>query len=441
MKTLAGDERDSDRAARSAAAAVARQDASAAAGGSAAGLGSKAIKEQQSVTASDLRKRLWALQRTMWAITDYSRLRGCHRWIAKGFTGASLRWHEPGRASWGGIQTSSSVWASPLSAASISKTRAEEVGTALQNWFQQDSGHAVEFLTLTLAHSRYQSLKEVWDALSYCWRGVTGTAAWRGGARTVGDKTRFGIEHWLKSVEVTHGKSGWHVHLHCLLFLKRGLSTVERESLEARLYSRWRSAAERKKFKAPSRKHGIKLERAVRDKNASDLGSYMAKGAVTSVFESLSWEMTSGQTAKTAKSENRSPFQILDDIRRSGDYSLKNPDVRLWRIWESGSLGRRQMAWSMGAKDLLGVVDLDDSAAEAVEEAPTPGVEVAQIVFEEWTKRREDTGEKLADDLHIRREITDYIAQARDAGEAYSRAERILSARLYASPASRACAI
>lgn len=389
-------------------------------------LGSKATKEHQQISPDDLRKRLWALHRTMWKVTNYDRLRGCHRWIAEGAGAASLRWHEPGRASWGNLQTSASVWASPLSAASISKTRAQEVTTALETWFDQDKQHSVEFLTLTLAHNSDQELSEVWDTLSYAWRGVVATAAWRGGKRCEGDKKTFGVAHWVKSVEVTHGAHGWHCHLHVLLCLDRELSGEERDQLEGNVYARWARAAERRGFKTPSREHGVKLEKALRNKSAQDLGAYMAKGALASVAETLAWEMTAGQTAKTGrKKENRTPFQILDDIRKSGDTSLKNADVQLWRIWERGSLGRRQQAWSKGAKEALGVLVVSDEEAEAQAEELS-SVEVARVRFDEWNKNREN-GQKLRDDLDKRGDIAEYVGRARTKEEAHRRARSVLT--------------
>lgn len=395
-------------------------------------LGSLAIKEHQgkklTVSSDDLRKRLWQLQRTMWKISEFARLRGCHRWIAKGVMNVSLRWIRNGRAEWGNLQTSSSVWASPLSAAAISKTRSEEVSLALQNWFDLGEEHSVEFLTLTLAHNCTQSLKEIWDTVAYAWRGVTATASWRGNSRYEGDKKRFGIEHWLKSVEVTHGKNGWHVHIHCLLFMNKTLSRDARETMENRFYERWKAAAVRKGFKAPSRKHGVKIEQALRDKSVNELGSYMAKGALSSVAESLSWEITAGQTAKEARSkDNRTPFQVLDSIRKSGNFSRKNSDVRLWKEWEKSSLGRRQMAWSKGAKKILGVLDMDDREAEELAEAQDIGHEVAEIDFWEWNRRQEN-GEKLSDDIVKRADILAYVALAKTALEAYERAKTIMNA-------------
>ncbi len=397
----------------------------AASGGIAPALGNMAIKERRGlVSVEQLRSRLWALQKTMWSVTDYKRLRGCHRWLAAGSGAASLTWGNYGSASWRGLQTSSSVWASPLSAASISKTRADQVESALKTWFELGKNHSVEFLTLTLAHNRKQSLT---DTLAYAWRGITGTASWRGGARMVGDRERFGIEHWLKTVEVTHGQNGWHIHIHALFMLDRELTAEEREGLEARVYDRWSAAAQRRGFKSPSRAYGVHLETALRNKNARDLGSYMAKGALSSVAESLSWELAGGQTAKQAKStENRTPFQILDSIRKSGDVGRKNPDVQLWREWEAGSLGRRQMAWSMGAKKALGVLDMDDVEAEELAEQSPNAVAVANVCFDEWNRKTDDG--KLCDDLQKRNEIAAYVAQAKTAEQAYKLAAEVLTA-------------
>lgn len=391
-------------------------------------LGNKAIKSQHPPQAHDLQRRLWALHKTMWKITDYDRLRGCHRWIAGGAGAASLRWHEPGRASWSSLCTSSSVWASPLSAAAIGKTRSVEVSTALDTWFKQGKEHSVEFLTLTLAHNKNQELKDVWDTLAYAWRGVVAGASWRGGKRYEGDKARFGIEHWIKSVETTHGANGWHVHLHVLLLLDKELSQDQRGALENNIYRRWSAAAQRRGFKSPNRLRGVKIEKARKDKNAHDLGTYLTKGSIASVAETLAKEMTAGQSSKEGRAENRTPFQILDDIRKSGDMSLKNPDVQIWRAWEKQSMGRRQIAWSKGSKDALAVNAVSDEEAEQQGEETHTTVEVARVEYEEWNRAREDTGEKLRDDLDTRGDVVEYVAQAKTPGEAHKRAITILRA-------------
>ena len=73
------------------------------------------------VDGSAFSKAIWRLQRTMWGITSFKRLAGCHRWLADNSGSAKIHWTAPGQAHWGGLQQSDSVWASPLSALKISR--------------------------------------------------------------------------------------------------------------------------------------------------------------------------------------------------------------------------------------------------------------------------------------------------------------------------------
>ena len=52
--------------------------------------GNKSTPQGQSAD-QDFSVALWRLQRTMWGITSFKRLAGCHRWLAKNSGGAQLR--------------------------------------------------------------------------------------------------------------------------------------------------------------------------------------------------------------------------------------------------------------------------------------------------------------------------------------------------------------
>ena len=364
-------------------------------------------------------RALWSLQRTMWEITESKRLAGCHRWRAPGTAVARLDWQEEKGARFGGLQDSHSVWASPISAARIGKSRAEEIKCALRTWVGTEdaiTGHDIAFLTLTLRHSPHQSLKEVWDTISKAWAGVTQTAAWRGSNKVAGDKANFGISHWIKSVEVTHGKNGWHVHLHTLLLTEKRLSDAEKELLESRIYSRWSAAAQRKGFKAPSRERGTKLELAATTGDIDSLASYMAKSQLSGL-NGLANEIT-GSVVKAAKGENRSPFQVLESLGEK----KTSVDLAIWYEWETNSHGRRQIAWSKGAKAELGVNDLTDEQIinDLDEEFNAIGYTIATIDAAQWSKIQSDTD--------LRSAITEEVSKANNAPGARVRARRILTA-------------
>src|SRR5699024_9645091 len=190
-------------------------------------------------------------------------------------------------------------------------------------------------------------------------------ASWRGGARYEGDKNRFKIKHYCRAAEVTLGENGWHVHLHVLLFLEKSLAPAERDSLQSRLFDRWKNAIVRAGFKAPTSKNGVKLEEAVKNQDAESMGAYMAKGAIRSIGD----EIARGHQKRARSKKSRTPFQLLDDIgtarENKENYSF---DLQLWHEWEKSSLGRRQMTWSLGAKKELGVLDLTDAESLALDD-------------------------------------------------------------------------
>lgn len=363
--------------------------------------------------------KLWGLQRVLWSITQSKRLAGCHRWRAPGSAVARVDWASEKGARFGGLQDSHSVWASPVSAARIGKIRAEEIRTALKTWVgtaDRKTGHDLAFLTLTLRHSKSDSLKSVWDAVSRAWAGVTQTAAWRGSAKVAGDKAKFGLVHFIKAVEVTHGKNGWHVHVHVLLLTQKTLSEQQKQELESRIYSRWSAAAERRGFKAPTRERGVKLEAAAKAGDMDALASYMAKSQLSGI-NGLADELT-GSVVKRAKGENRSPFQVLESLGEK-----KTPsDLAVWYEWERNSHGRRQISWSKGAKRMLGVDEFsDEEISDGLdEEFAKTAYTVATIPAGQWSKIQTDTDLRLA--------ITEEVSKASTASAARKRARRILEA-------------
>lgn len=382
----------------------------------------KSTARGQGNDSADFSKKLWQLQRTMWGITQFKRLAGCHRWLKDRSGGAYVQW-SPGKAKWAGLQNSSSVWASPVAAVRISKLRAAEIERAVKKWQEKNSDHRVEFLTLTLRHTRDQSLKEVWDAVSYAWRGITQGASWHGGVRMLGDKERFGIEHWLRSAEVTVGKHGWHVHVHVLLFLNQSLDEPDRVLLSERFFQRWKNAALRKGFQAPSKKHGIRVEEAVKRGDAAAMSAYIAKGAVSSIGQ----EIARGQQKQARGKLSRTPFQILADLADHNNFSRKK-DLALWHEWEEHSLGRRQISFSKGLKEELCINDCDDALLEENDKKDfVDGFSIAQVTAENWSASVPGTTVSFSDSMEVRKDVLDYVSCAKDAVDAAKRASYVLN--------------
>lgn len=379
------------------------------------------------------RAKLWRLQRAMWKVTEDDTLRGCGRYRAGHVSHVGLAWRgsEQG-ASFAGLQSSHSVWASPVASAAISKQRQVEVAQALDTWVQ-DYGHSAVFLTLTVRHTADQPLRLLWDAVATGWHRVASGAAWHGGKCTLGDVERFGIRHFIRTVEVTHGKHGWHPHMHAVLLVDKRLSKGEISALRDRIYTRWSKGVASCGLDAPSPDWGINLQPVGEGSEFKALASYMTKGHfgdfaldeedVKRRSERAAWELTGGQMLKRARQGNRTPFQILAEIAENG---VTERDRQLWLEWEKSSKRRRQIAWSEGCREEVGVRATTDEEAE-VSAGGSSGDQgavdqhfmVARIPADEW--------ERIASDVELRCTVTEYVSRSRSAQDAGRRAAVILA--------------
>lgn len=353
---------------------------SAEAGGEAAALGTTATtfrsrrrrrSKQRRISAREAARRavqrsLWALQKTMWKVTNIERLAGCHRW-RRGYGGGSsvvgsgVLVSKRGRSSrFVGLQDSHSVWASPVAAAAISLRRIKETTTAVENFLAGDKARSVAVLTLTLPHSRDMRLAPLLDALADAHAALF-RRVWR---------KRYGVAHYRKGVEVTHGTAnGFHPHEHILLFLDRALSVEDLDAFKAEVHKAWAGLVVRHgaryglRLDAPSWEYGVDVQQADDIDDARALAVYAAKANMET------WTVAAevaGGAFKRAKGSNRTLWQVLEDLGKGRE---DNPqyarDLAIWLEYEESTHGRRQSSWSQGAVAALGVDILDDEDIDA----------------------------------------------------------------------------
>ena len=346
----------------------------------------------------DWERYIMELQRVMWMITEDKTLAGCHRWRDGCTTGVGAVWRgdKPGR--FVGLQNSHSVAGSPMAALAILRRWNAELTHALETWLEQDKRHSVAFMTLTLSHIKGQGLDVLLDAAKKCWTSSTsGSGAWNGNKKdgTLGDKARYGVKYWVKSLEVTEGANGWHPHFHVVFMLDRVLSDDELASFKARLHGRWAGKARRLGLKSPSAVRGVDVQQLKQGDSAAELAGYLTKGMVAG----LGSEITGG-ALKSARAGNRTPFQILEslavDMATTGRYNPR--DVALWREWEKVTKGTSFLTWMHGAKAALGVLDMDEAAAADLAQQQDDGAEarlVGAIEPESWKLIASDIDKRL----------------------------------------------
>jgi hypothetical protein len=268
-----------------------------------------------------------------------------------------------------GLSTCGSVWACGVCNAKIMARRQLEIGAAVEVW--KASGGQVAFGTMTMRHWTGHRLEDLWVALSKAWNRVTGGKSWQR------DKKRFGIAGWLRVVEVTFGENGWHVHIHALFFLESLTVAPELEALKSSMFGRWSAALKSLGLPSPL---AVGQDLHVLDGAADEaLATYFTK-AVHSA-KRIGLELTSTQTKKArGVYKTRSPWAFLDDVLDLGDADA----LGYWHEYQRASKGRRQLTWSRGLRELLGLRAEKSDEEVAGEELGTKDDDLVLITAAGW---------------------------------------------------------
>ena len=309
----------------------------------------------------------------LWRASLLPRLRKCGRTPIG--SGVEIRHGEHG-AGFGGVVTCGSVWACPCCSGKILAHRQDEIrGAVAAHLADPASGRQLAMATLTIRHRKGDPLVVLWNAVSKAWAAVTSGKVWQR------ERDAHGLTGWLRVVEVTQGEHGWHVHVHALLFLDRAdtsagqLTPGDLDVWQRAIVGRWARAVERLGLHAPlPRAQDLHLIQG----DADPLAGYFTKAADNGIAQAVALEFTrsAGKTGRTIGS--RSPWGILDGVmERDLD------DLRLWHEYEKGSRGRRQITWSRGLRDALGLApeQADDEVAEGQDRTP-----LCQIDGDSWRR-------------------------------------------------------
>lgn len=352
----------------------------------------------------------YAAQELQWEHSTLKRVRGCGRRVSAGADGVTVRLSggPSGRvAGFGGLQTCGSTWACPVCSAKIAAERQAEVETAVRRW--QERGGGVIFGTATMRHWQRHRLGDLWDALSSAWHEVTSGASWtrwqegcghgvpvervvRRGARK-GDVVVEERLPWLRTVECTVTPNGWHLHVHFLMFVDRPVTDATAEELSEPMWQAWRSGVKAAGLPAPVRRpgrEGVGFQggwdvQAVGPGELDAIGQYFTK-AVYDGAQLAALEVARGDLKDGRGAGSRTPFGLLrslvghelvgDDGQRFA--AVDADDLALWSEWEQASKGRRQLTWSQGLRQLVGLVP-DERSDEEIAADEHGGADVLRI--------------------------------------------------------------
>jgi hypothetical protein len=236
------------------------------------------------------------------------------------------------------------VWDCAVCAAKITERRAWELNTAANRWLMR--GGTLLLATYTVQHTRRDSLKTTLETVRTAYRAMKARWDYKK-AREAAD-----VQHDVTALEVTHGRNGWHPHLHALIFCHAPSAEEQREFGQG-VGNAWQTAVKLA--------GGDMLPAVGFDLRGGDYAAdYAAKWGVVREI--------SNAANKKARKGGRTPQQLLAAYALAGDLNA----ARLWQEYSAAFHGRRQLTWSPGAKADLGINEVsDDAIAAALEPADT----------------------------------------------------------------------
>ena len=335
-----------------------------------------------------------ALQATLREVSTLPRVQACGLYRVPSHAGVSV-WNRRHRqtgenvAHVSSVMRCANVWACPICGPRIRSYRAADLDTAAGRWLEMGGGIAL--LTLTVPHhggSQGGELKPMLRRL----RTALGAALAGRGWKDL--RQAHGVAHWVKAWDVTHGPNGWHPHVHALLFTLAPLDDAAVAELRQALARRWTDAVWAQGFDAPHDIHGVHLERA---RERSDAARYVCQVIGETESDAAPWsvaEETARADLKQSRHQgHRTPWQILDDFQRDGEFR----DLVLWRDYERATKGVHSIRWSKGLRKVLALEqEISDQDAASQGPAPDPNLSEPMLVTvlraEEWSLIRRQRG-------------------------------------------------
>ncbi|MBF4491047.1 protein rep [Flavobacterium sp. MR2016-29] len=203
-----------------------------------------------------------------------------------------------------GVANCGGYWRCPVCALKISENK-KELLSGLINAHQL-KGFSIGFLTLTVRHSRFDTLKKSLEKISKNYRSFQNQRFFSR------NKIELGFMGQVKTLEITYSMdNGWHPHLHILFFYNH--SDIKKiEKFQKEFISKWF------KYQDNNGTLGAQNQKIL----TADISNYLAKYDITS-------EMTKGQIKS---SKGLTPFTALAKIA-CGDFEGYMEKHRLYGIY------------------------------------------------------------------------------------------------------------
>lgn len=280
-----------------------------------------------------------------------------------------------GRAFYSGLVVCSSVWACPVCAAKIQERRRIEISHAMDHAYTE-MGKQCSMITLTFPHKAMDSCADLREKQKLALK------TFREGGTWSRKMTGYGFEGLIRSLEITHGKNGWHPHTH-ELWIMDYFNEEEEEEFRKYILAKWEKACQKHGL-IPKGKLRAFRRHAVDVKFSVSNSDYLAK---QDNEENLHWgidrEMAKGTSKASGKegapSKGLHPFQLLDGFSQ-GQYWMGG----LFLEYVKAMKGASQLYWSPGLKKKCKIEELTDK--ELIEKEEEKAIDLADLDMFAWDK-------------------------------------------------------
>ena len=247
-----------------------------------------------------------------------------------------------------GLATCGSVHSCPICSSKIQERRRQEVVQAIA--YAATIDRAPFMASFTFPHRIEQPLSLLLSLQQSAIKYLRGSRAY------MALMLRSKAAGRIRTLEVTHGRNGWHPHTHELLFLD---AKTPPSWLRDELAQLWLKACRKVGLFLPDRDSEADFLRYSVDVRAGDEGiaGYMAK-----MDDQTKWGLSHELTKSSSKQGRRAgihPFKLATQAITG----------HLFIEYVHAMKGQRQLVWSRGLKNLVGIQDKTDEEIAQEESA------------------------------------------------------------------------
>ncbi len=287
---------------------------------------------------------------------DFHRTAKCHLVPVKGKVDVHQSL-EHGTAFYSGLAVCGNVWTCPVCSAKIQERRRLEVAQGM-DW-AYDEGYKCIMVTLTMPHTRFDSLKSLLEVQTKSLKLLRSGKAWEK------IKGKMGFQALIRSLELTHGENGWHPHTHELWIVDKNADV---EEIREKVVERWYNVCKKSGLEIGNKEAFDKHSVDIID-NASN-SEYLAK-----MDNESNWGIDRELVKGTLKGSH--PFSLLERV-----YNGDKKAINLWLEYTEGMHGKRQLYWSQGLKKRVGILDKKDQ--EIANETEDEAILLATLSLQDW---------------------------------------------------------